>query len=532
MERLFRKGFLRVVIATGTLALGINMPCSTVVFCGDSVFLTALNFRQAAGRAGRRGFDLLGNVIFHGIPMHKIHQLLSSRLPDLNGHFPITTSLILRLFILLSNSKNSQYAVQIINTLLTQPRLVLGGEEFKAQVLHHLRFSIEYLRGQHLLGPKGEPLDLAGCISHLYYTEHSSFAFHALLRSGFFRNLCNEYRDDSKGLMETMMIVLAHLFGRIPLGSRFKDMVENAKKMDSPSGVILPNMPDEAARIVERHNQDSLVTYASYVDTFAKQHLVEDERELPLTSVKVGGEGNPEAGKLLGAKDPNVSRSAFVGLSGYGDNFETVSDLCETVRSGVFLEQSVVPHLELYPGETKTPLNAYLYDFFRHGSQIPLETANKIPRSDSWFFLNDFSLVLATIVSGLANYLGLTSEQALNPDDFMGAGDMSDDEGGAEDVKEDQVAELPIRQQQENIPEEPEPEAETIIPQPQHRNEESDEEDIPDTWDDGESDEEKEKDNSEDEIVGDGEPVVTTEVFKAFRQLQMEFNEKFHDIFA
>ena len=67
VEMLFRKGYLRVVFATGTLALGINMPCATVVFSGDSVFLTALNFRQAAGRAGRRGFDLLGNVVFQGI---------------------------------------------------------------------------------------------------------------------------------------------------------------------------------------------------------------------------------------------------------------------------------------------------------------------------------------------------------------------------------------------------------------------------------------------------------------------------------
>ncbi|KAJ5657229.1 DEAD/DEAH box helicase [Penicillium longicatenatum] len=117
-EILFRRGFLRVVIATGTLALGINMPCKTVVFSGDSLFLTSLNFRQASGRAGRRGFDLLGNVVFQNVPTAKIHRLVSSRLPDLNGHFPVTTSLVLRLFILLHGSDQAPSAVKSINSLL------------------------------------------------------------------------------------------------------------------------------------------------------------------------------------------------------------------------------------------------------------------------------------------------------------------------------------------------------------------------------------------------------------------------------
>jgi superfamily II RNA helicase len=178
VEMLFRKGFLTVVIATGTLSLGINMPCATVVFSGDSVFLTALNFRQAAGRSGRRGFDLLGNVVFQGIGRQRASRLLSSRLPELTGHFPITTSLVLRLCTLLNDSKNSPYAVNAVNSLLSQPRLYLGGQSFKEQVLHHLRFSIEYLRRNELLGPGGEPVNFTSCVSHLYYTENSSFAFH------------------------------------------------------------------------------------------------------------------------------------------------------------------------------------------------------------------------------------------------------------------------------------------------------------------------------------------------------------------
>lgn len=178
IEMLFRKGFLRVVIATGTLALGINMPCATVIFSGDSVFLTALNFRQAAGRSGRRGFDLLGNVVFQGISRERASRLLSSRLPDMTGHFPITTTLVLRLFTLLNDSKQSKYAISAIDSLLSQPRLYMGGKSFKEQVLHHLRFSIEYLRRNELLGPSGEPVNFTSCVSHLYYTENSTFAFH------------------------------------------------------------------------------------------------------------------------------------------------------------------------------------------------------------------------------------------------------------------------------------------------------------------------------------------------------------------
>ena len=216
VEMLFRKGYLRVVIATGTLALGINMPCATVVFSGDSIFLTALNFRQAAGRAGRRGFDLLGNVVFQGISYDKVCRLLSSRLPDLNGHFPVTTTLVLRLFSLLHESGGSSYAVQAIDSLLSQSRLYLDGPAFKDQVLHHLRFSIEYLRRQHLLGPQGAPINFAGLTSHLYFTDNSSFALNALLKGGYFHELCSEIHDRESHVLRTLMVVMAHLFGRRP----------------------------------------------------------------------------------------------------------------------------------------------------------------------------------------------------------------------------------------------------------------------------------------------------------------------------
>lgn len=84
VEILFRKKHVRVLFATETLALGINMPCRTVVFAGDSLALDPMNYKQMAGRAGRRGYDTLGNVVFMGIPRCRVQNLMVSMLPRLS----------------------------------------------------------------------------------------------------------------------------------------------------------------------------------------------------------------------------------------------------------------------------------------------------------------------------------------------------------------------------------------------------------------------------------------------------------------
>ncbi len=70
VERCFSEGLLKVVFATETLALGINMPARTVVverfakFRGsDSSALTSGEYQQLTGRAGRRGIDTVGPCV-------------------------------------------------------------------------------------------------------------------------------------------------------------------------------------------------------------------------------------------------------------------------------------------------------------------------------------------------------------------------------------------------------------------------------------------------------------------------------------
>jgi ATP-dependent RNA helicase HelY len=70
VEVLFQRGLLKVVVATETLALGINMPARTVVierlekWNGEShVLLSPGEYTQLTGRAGRRGIDRVGHAV-------------------------------------------------------------------------------------------------------------------------------------------------------------------------------------------------------------------------------------------------------------------------------------------------------------------------------------------------------------------------------------------------------------------------------------------------------------------------------------
>ncbi len=70
VEQLAQKGLLKLICGTDTLGVGINVPIRTVVFTQlwkydgkKAAVLTVRDFRQVAGRAGRKGYDDKGYVI-------------------------------------------------------------------------------------------------------------------------------------------------------------------------------------------------------------------------------------------------------------------------------------------------------------------------------------------------------------------------------------------------------------------------------------------------------------------------------------
>lgn len=108
VERLFTLGLIKVVFATETFALGINMPAKTVIF--DEIkkrigrnfrIISKRDFFQMAGRAGRRGIDKEGYVysfVDRSIQFHSVKALTKGDFEPVRSRFNLSYAGILNLY--------------------------------------------------------------------------------------------------------------------------------------------------------------------------------------------------------------------------------------------------------------------------------------------------------------------------------------------------------------------------------------------------------------------------------------------------
>ena len=110
VEILFAKTLVKVLFATETFAMGLNLPTRTVVFSGfrkhdGHAFRDLLpgEYTQMSGRAGRRGLDPVGNVIVvapnadEAPPVHRLRQMMLGDPTKLRSQFRLTYNMILNL---------------------------------------------------------------------------------------------------------------------------------------------------------------------------------------------------------------------------------------------------------------------------------------------------------------------------------------------------------------------------------------------------------------------------------------------------
>ena len=143
VELLFAKGYVKLLFATETFAVGINMPTKTVLFTDVSKYdgkahrlLYAHEYTQMAGRAGRRGLDTIGYVI-HLPNLYRKHsqpefrEMLKGKPQMLKSKFKISYNLVLNLIQQGPERINSYVKQSMIQSGTLEPHLNALREEIK-----------------------------------------------------------------------------------------------------------------------------------------------------------------------------------------------------------------------------------------------------------------------------------------------------------------------------------------------------------------------------------------------------------------
>ena len=107
IEVLFQSSLIKILFATETFSIGLNMPAKTVIFSNMTKFdgenirmINKTEFIQMSGRAGRRGIDKKGIVITIINPYtntKKLKELLHTKSEPVISMFQICINTVLKI---------------------------------------------------------------------------------------------------------------------------------------------------------------------------------------------------------------------------------------------------------------------------------------------------------------------------------------------------------------------------------------------------------------------------------------------------
>lgn len=151
IELLYSKGYIKLLFATETFAVGINMPTKSVIFTDVNKFdgngmrmLYSHEYTQMAGRAGRRGIDTVGNVIhltnlFKNVELTEYRCMMKGRPQSLISKFKISYNLLFNLI----ETGEQQFLNYIKRSMIQED--VVRVDKFLTEKLGELESEIEKL---------------------------------------------------------------------------------------------------------------------------------------------------------------------------------------------------------------------------------------------------------------------------------------------------------------------------------------------------------------------------------------------------
>jgi superfamily II DNA or RNA helicase len=436
VEVLFRSRYIQVVFCTASLAYGIHMPCRTVVFAGDSLSLSALEFNQMAGRAGRRGYDLIGNVVFFGVPLTRVRALVAADVPSLEGVAPSVAALALRATLLAQKQTNvgdPDNAVRrlayLMRSSLSVPFFAIHAPARVRQLGYRFCFALDALcRFGAVTEADGTPLPLSGLQVFLSDCEYSAPVFVRMLRSGALHRLCTTSRTrNSDAVQASLLLVMSHLFNRQALSTVHRLI---AMRLADPSSalaaefaaenlpigsVALAPLAADLRGVVVAHDRDALREAASWARYTARQlgTLEAEHRKLPLThtafaAASADAQSSLTSAASAAAQRAGVSpvRSPFTALSRHSDQFVSPRELKSAARRDLAVDCNsfVSQWIDTDAAGRAIPGNAYGVDMYRHGVPDACVRENGIENGEVWYTLRDLSRNIEIVKVGIEHH--------------------------------------------------------------------------------------------------------------------------------
>lgn len=441
-ERLFRKRKLATVLATGTLAQGINMPCKTVVVAGNSAFIGAVQYHQLAGRAGRRNFDNKGDVVLLGVSQDKVKRLLLHQLPKLTGHAPLTPIMTLRMFLRYTMAKGSnkfskfsskdgnpisdrEEMVAMIRRSMSNPLCGFDSasqeNRLEKQLPHFFVFLVDFLCSVQAIRPDREhpntllPTAMCSFLAHLHYFEPMNIAMSCAIYSGVFDyDIDDDVAEPAYGKdfseevhREVLSIISYFMFPRaLP---PWLDVDEARRDTNKLFEVQLPELPAAWRAFIDHYNRRVLSSFSSYVRLYSKRELSENENCMPAAAQPLYCEGPDclaevdNAAGLLGQfnnlRQDLAACSPFVAVDGgSSDDFSTIEELLHNSRHDVYLDRKMCPTMMVQGSR----ISAVILDFYNSGgNQKWIEKYHGLRRGAQWQYFSDVTHALKVVADAL-----------------------------------------------------------------------------------------------------------------------------------
>lgn len=426
------------------------------MFHGDSSYLTPVQFRQMAGRAGRRGFDLEGRVIFQGVTLQKVSKLLAAPLYPLHGHMHFKPTLLLRYLVLLHNTDKQSVKETVKATLRTllQGTLDAGEREEEARSgrrsaglslpERHFRACLELLFRLGLIDRHTRPIGLAGLVTHLDYHEPANLALAHLLHTGTLTR-CVAHAHAVGGWEvagRRLMMLLAHLFNPVLLPSfaRREDYLAEANSI-----VLLPSVAQLDANVAADMARFNGIVLEAYADVAHAPTAIMPNRQggpqsMPGAGASAGAGTGPLDGglPLINQKTAEMLRRAQVQeqpqqiqrsavdetlrslLRGPGSSVVAAGSVSNMSAPGAgrrsypslqslllslplhTFDSSAIPVLQRCdPHGRPFQLNSYAYDYYQHGIYPSILRVNRLADSTAFALLSDWRSTLATVAAAV-----------------------------------------------------------------------------------------------------------------------------------